>query len=92
MIPRRGRGLGRGSDGGGDGPLVLEASWRDVRTVTVHNLTTAEARWTAEDLAEPLYRHLASEGVDTGGAGREVRDGAELVLPARGWLWLRSIA
>ena len=81
-----------GPDGGGDGPLVLEASWRDVRTVTVHNLTTAEARWTVEDLAEPLYRHLASEGVDTGGAGREVRDGAELVLPPRGWLWLRSIA
>ena len=97
-LRRAAREIGRGrtrvlspKEGNGDGPLVLEASWRGVRTVTVHNFATEEARWMVADVEGPLYRHLAGEGVDAGD-GREVSDGAELVLPARGWLWLRSVA
>ena len=96
-LRRAAREIGRGTTRvlspaeGGDGPLALEASWRGARTLTVHNLSASEARWTVADVEGPLYRHLSSAGVESDGAGRELVAGAEIVLPARGWLWARSV-
>jgi len=78
-----------GDAGDGTGLLVLESAWRGTRTVTVHNLSTKALRWRVEGIESPLYRHLASEGVES---ARSIPDGAEVALPSRGWLWARSEA
>lgn len=70
-------------------PLVLDAEWRGVRTVTVHNLSGERATCSLPEELGTLYRHLASDGT---AEERRHPSGESLTLAPHGWSWLRSVA